>query len=117
VVVKLSDGDFLRQLETAIQFGKPALLENVGEELDPSLEPLLLQQTFKSGGELCIKLGDATVAFSDEFRFYITTKLPNPHYSPETSVKISLVNFMITREGLFDQVRHCRPFLVLAFRS
>ena len=117
VVIKLSDGDFLRQLETAIQFGKPALLENVGEELDPSLEPLLLQQTFKSGGELCIKLGDATVAFSDEFRFYITTKLPNPHYSPETSVKISLVNFMITREGLFDQVRHCRPFLVLAFRS
>jgi dynein heavy chain len=43
-VVKLSDADFLRRLENAIQFGKPVLLENVGEELDPALEPLLLQQ-------------------------------------------------------------------------
>lgn len=43
-VVKLSDRDFLRRLENAIRFGKPCLLENVGEELDPALEPVLLQQ-------------------------------------------------------------------------
>ena len=41
---KLSDGDFVRILENALQFGKPALLENVGEELDPVLEPVLLKQ-------------------------------------------------------------------------
>lgn len=50
-VIKLSEGgEYLRTLENAIQFGLPVLLENVGEELDPSLEPLLLNQTFKSGG-------------------------------------------------------------------
>ena len=27
-----------------MRFGKPCLLENVGEELDPALEPILLQQ-------------------------------------------------------------------------
>jgi dynein heavy chain, axonemal len=43
-VIKLTDGDYLRTLENAIQFGAPVLLENVGEELDPSLEPLLLKQ-------------------------------------------------------------------------
>lgn len=43
-IVKLSDRDFLRSLENAIRFGKPCLLENVGEELDPALEPVLLQQ-------------------------------------------------------------------------
>ncbi len=43
-VMKLSDRDLLRSLENAINFGKPCLLENVGEELDPALEPVLLQQ-------------------------------------------------------------------------
>ncbi len=36
-VIKLSDSDFLRTLENAIRFGQPVLLENVEEELDPSL--------------------------------------------------------------------------------
>lgn len=48
-VIKLTDGDYMRTLENCIQFGTPLLLENVGEELDPSLEPLLLKQTFKQG--------------------------------------------------------------------
>jgi dynein heavy chain len=101
--IKLS-GDFLRTLENCIQFGTPVLLEDIGEELDPSLEPLLLKQVFKQGGMDMIRLGDATIEFSPEFRFYITTKLRNPHYSPETAVKVSLINFMITPEGLEDQL-------------
>ena len=43
-VIKLTDKDFLRSLENAVRFGKPCLLENVGEELDPALEPILLKQ-------------------------------------------------------------------------
>jgi len=43
-VVKLTDRDFLRSLENAVRFGKPCLLENVAEELDPALEPILLKQ-------------------------------------------------------------------------
>lgn len=103
-VVKLSDADFVRTLENCIQFGTPVLLENVGEELDPILEPLLLKQTFKQGGSICIRLGDSTIEYSKGFRFYITTKLRNPHYLPETSVKVTLLNFMITPEGLEDQL-------------
>ena len=68
------------------------------------LEPLLLKQTFKQGGAVCIKLGDATIEYSKDFRFYITTKLPNPHYLPETAVKVTLLNFMITPAGLEDQL-------------
>lgn len=44
------------------------LLENVGEELDAMLEPLLQKQTFKQGGTLCIKLGDSIVEYNSEFR-------------------------------------------------
>ncbi|CAB1328328.1 unnamed protein product, partial [Coregonus sp. 'balchen'] len=103
-IIKLSDGDFVRTLENCIQFGTPVLLENIGEELDAILEPLLLKQTFKQGGAICIRLGDSTFEYAPDFRFYITTKLRNPHYLPETSVKVTLLNFMITPEGMQDQL-------------
>ncbi|KXJ28065.1 dynein heavy chain 7, axonemal [Exaiptasia diaphana] len=103
-VIKLTDADYVRTLENCIQFGTPVLLENVGEELDPLLEPLLLKQTFKQGGSICIKVGDSVIEYSKDFRFYITTKLRNPHYLPETAVKVTLLNFMITPEGLQDQL-------------
>lgn len=50
LVIKLTDGNYMRTLENAVQFGKPVLLENVGETLDAALEPLLLRQTFKQVG-------------------------------------------------------------------
>ncbi|XP_035161066.1 dynein axonemal heavy chain 7 isoform X2 [Callithrix jacchus] len=103
-VIKLSDPGYVMALEDCIQFGTPVLLENVGEELDPILEPLLLKQTFKQGGSTCIRLGDSTIEYAPDFRFYITTKLRNPHYLPETSVKVTLLNFMITSEGMQDQL-------------
>nr|XP_012632402.1 dynein heavy chain 7, axonemal isoform X3 [Microcebus murinus] len=103
-VIKFSEPDYVRTLENCIQFGTPVLLENVGDELDPILEPLLLKQTFKHGGSTCIRLGDSTIEYAPDFRFYITTKLRNPHYLPETSVKVTLLNFMITSEGMQDQL-------------
>ena len=104
-VIKLSDSDFVRRLENSISFGYPVLLENVGEELDPILDNLLLRATFKSGGALSMRLGDSTIEYDESFRFYVTTKLRNPHYLPEVSVKVNLLCFMITPEGLQDQVR------------
>ncbi|XJO76015.1 hypothetical protein BDV3_006595 [Batrachochytrium dendrobatidis] len=103
-IVKLTDRDFLRTLENAIRFGKSVLLENVGEKLDPALEPILMRQTFKQGGSTVIKVGDSILPYHDDFKFYITTKLPNPHYSPETSATATLVNFTLAPSGLEDQL-------------
>jgi len=50
IIIKLTDANYTRNLENAIQFGQPVLLENVGEELDPSLESILLKSTFKQQG-------------------------------------------------------------------
>jgi len=36
----------------AIQFGKWLLLENIGIEMDPVLEPILTQQTKKVAGDV-----------------------------------------------------------------
>ncbi|XP_008850074.1 dynein heavy chain 1, axonemal [Nannospalax galili] len=103
-VFKLSDRDFLRSMENAIRFGKPCLLENVGEELDPALEPVLLKQTYKQQGNMVLKLGDTVIPYHEDFKMYITTKLPNPHYTPELSTKLTLINFTLSPSGLEDQL-------------
>ena len=103
-VIKLTEKDFLRTLENAIRFGKPVLLENVQAELDASLEPLLLKQTYVQGGQVMINLGDSAVPYHEDFLFYITSKLRNPYYTPETAVKVTLLNFAITEEGLIQQL-------------
>lgn len=40
-IMKFSDNNYLKQLEAAIQFGLTVLIENVGVELDPAIEPVL----------------------------------------------------------------------------
>lgn len=88
-VLKLSDANYLRSLENAIQFGSPILIENVAEELDPILEPVLQKLTFRQQGVDYIKLGDNVIEYSPDFKLYITTRLRNPHYLPEVAVKVS----------------------------
>jgi len=56
-VIKLTNKDFLRSLENCIRFGKPVLLENIEEDLDASLEPVLLKLTFKNQGQVMIRIG------------------------------------------------------------
>ena len=103
-VIKLTDPNYARTLENSIQFGTPVLIENIGEELDPLLEPVLLKLTFKQGGVDYIKFGDSVIEYSPDFRLYMTTRLRNPHYLPEVAVKVALLNFMITPLGLQDQL-------------
>ncbi|GFR44385.1 hypothetical protein Agub_g5605 [Astrephomene gubernaculifera] len=114
--IKLTDGNFLRTLENSIRIGNPVLIEDVGETLDPALEPVLQKAVFKQGGRMLIRLGDSDVDYDPNFRFYVTTKLANPHYLPEVCIKVTIINFTVTMKGLEDQllgevVRKERPDL------
>jgi dynein heavy chain len=104
-VVKQNQSSFVRTIENCITFGQPVLMENAPESLDPVLESVLLKQVITQGGVSTIRLGDNTVEYDAGFRFYMTTKLNNPHYQPETIVKVNLLNFMATTEGLQDQMQ------------
>ena len=114
--IKLSDGNFLRTLENSIRIGNAVLIEDVGEALDPALEPVLQRAVFKQGGRLLIRLGDTDVDYDPNFKFYVTTKMSNPHYLPEVCIKVTIINFTVTIKGLEDQllgevVRKERPDL------
>lgn len=65
---------------------------------------------------MVIKLGDREVEYNTNFRFYMATKLSNPHYSPEVASKANIINFAVKEQGLEAQllgivVRNERPEL------
>nr|XP_024219193.1 dynein heavy chain 3, axonemal-like isoform X2 [Halyomorpha halys] len=103
-IIKLTDSNYMRTVERAVELGLPVLLENILEDIDAPLEPILLKNLFRQGGINYLKVGENLLEYHHDFRFYITTRLRNPHYLPEIAVKVTLLNFMITPQGLQDQL-------------
>uniref|UniRef100_A0ABD2WRH4 Dynein heavy chain 1, axonemal n=1 Tax=Trichogramma kaykai TaxID=54128 RepID=A0ABD2WRH4_9HYME len=103
-IVRMNDKDLLRVIESCIRFGRTCLIENVGLEFEASLDTVLMRTLFRQAGVLSLKIGDNIVPYSPDFRLFLTTKLPNPHYPPEIAVKVLLVNFTLTASGLADQM-------------
>ncbi|CAG5008063.1 unnamed protein product [Parnassius apollo] len=103
-VAKPTDPALLRLLESCVRLGWPLLLEDLGEQLDTALSPVLLKQTFMQAGRLLIHLGDSDIEYDPSFRLYMTTKIANPHYLPEVCIQVTLVNFTVTQSGLEDQL-------------
>lgn len=99
-LIKLTDPNFLRTLENSIRVGNPVLIEDVGETLDPALEPVLQKAVFHQGGRTLIRLGDTDVDYDENFKMYITTKIANPHYLPEICIKVTIINFTVTMKVL-----------------
>jgi hypothetical protein len=60
-VLNLQMSDMARQVENAIQFGQSVLLQDVMQEIDPILEPVLAKSFIKRGNQTLIKLGDKEV--------------------------------------------------------
>lgn len=51
-----------------------------------------------------IKIGDKEVEYHPTFRLILHTKQFNPHYKPEMQAQCTLINFLVTRDGLEDQL-------------
>jgi dynein heavy chain, axonemal len=88
----------------AISFGKPVLFEAIDEEIDPMVDPILEKNIVVQAGVRMIKLGDQNIEYHDDFRLYMTTKIANPNYPPETFGKTMIINFCVTMLGLRDQL-------------
>jgi len=99
-IIRLSQVDYLRILENAVQFGQPVLLENIEEELDAVLEPILLRQTFKHSGVWCIKLGDTIIEYNSDFRYILIIYYPQQYIT--ISYKISKIFLYIILSNNYD---------------
>jgi dynein heavy chain len=103
--MKFGSKTFLRDMSMSVNNGFPVLVEDVVEHVDPGLDPILMHSEYMGdGGIKQIRLGDTVYDYDDGFKLYMTTKLPNPHYPPEVCIKVTLINFTVTFEGLEEQL-------------
>eukprot|EP00931_Biecheleriopsis_adriatica_P003888 TRINITY_DN10563_c0_g2_i1.p1 TRINITY_DN10563_c0_g2~~TRINITY_DN10563_c0_g2_i1.p1 ORF type:complete len:2985 (-),score=661.93 TRINITY_DN10563_c0_g2_i1:306-8801(-) len=106
VVLHLSSSNWLQKVIFCVQNGHQLLIEALGEEIDPVLEPVLSRAVIKRGkaGPMFLKLGADEIEYDNKFQLYLQSKLPNPHFRPEVSAQCTVVNFNVTPEGLEEQI-------------
>lgn len=51
-----------------------------------------------------ITTDDDSIVVDNLSRFYMTTKMANPHYLPEVCIKVTIINFTVVQSGLEDQL-------------
>ncbi|XP_075576162.1 dynein axonemal heavy chain 17 isoform X2 [Pelecanus crispus] len=100
--IRLGQRSYLDTIEQAVSEGQTLLIEDVGETVEPVLDHLLGRNTTKKGRY--IRIGDKEVEYHPRFRLILHTKFSNPHYKPEVQAQCTLINFLVTREGLEDQL-------------
>lgn len=102
-VLRLGQRGLIEKIERAIQNGWTVLIENIGEEIDAVLAPILGRKIFIRNKQKYIKL-ENEVEYDDNFKLIFHTKLSNPHYIPEIQAETTLINFSVTEKGLEDQL-------------
>jgi dynein heavy chain len=91
-------------LTRAITAGQTVVLEGVGEDIDATLDPVLSRTTLQKGLERFMRVGSEDVVYNDKFRLILQTKLANPHYKPEIAAQCTIINFIVTEEGLEENL-------------
>jgi len=69
------DNAFRKNLESALRFGNPLLVQDV-ESYDPILNPVLNKEVRKTGGRVLITLGDQDIDLSPAFTIFLSTRDP-----------------------------------------
>lgn len=102
--MRLGSKNINRDIELAIERGNSILIENMDEQIDAILMPVISRQYIQRGRNRIMKFGGKDLTLHKNFRMFLHTKLNNPHYPPEVQAETTLINFTVTEDGLGDQL-------------
>jgi dynein heavy chain 1 len=101
-VTSFLDDSFVKQLESALRFGNPILIQDA-EHLDPILNHVLNKEYQRTGGRVLIQLGKQEIDFSPSFKLFLSTRDPSASFPPDICSRTTFVNFTVTQSSLQTQ--------------
>lgn len=104
LIADIKDPKYMQVIEKAVSHGRSVIMPDVGEDIDPTLYPILEKSFKKTLGKLMIKVGNKEIEYNEKFKLFITTRISNPNYTPDVSTRVCLINFTVKESGLEEQL-------------
>merc|ERR1712194_957451 len=104
ITMRVGAKNYVNIAERCLDDGTPIMFENLEEDIDPIIMPIVARNTFKRAGKKYMKFGGKDILLNPKFKLILQTKLSNPEYQPEIQAEAALINFSVTEEGLCDQL-------------
>lgn len=93
--------DEANNLAKVMESGETFIIENMDAFLPPILEQVLDSPCGKfKKRAVKIMFKEAEVAVDEKFMLFMTTRLANPHFSPELSSKTSIIDFTMSNQAI-----------------
>lgn len=122
-VTSFLDEAFLKNLESALRFGTPLLIQDV-EHLDPILNAVLNKELRRAGGRVLIRLGNQDIDFSPAFTcvlawasprattdvfsypshsMFLSTRDPSVEFAADLNSRVTMVNFSVRQNPHYSR--------------
>ncbi|KAL4128830.1 hypothetical protein PRIC2_007810 [Phytophthora ramorum] len=104
-VISVNSPKLREILEHCVGEGKALVLDGVdGADPDPVMANVLDKNFVVRAKGKFVKILDRLCEYQDDFALYLTTRVPNPHFSPELQARTLVVDFTVTQKGLEEQL-------------
>uniref|UniRef100_A0A914NZL5 Dynein heavy chain ATP-binding dynein motor region domain-containing protein n=1 Tax=Meloidogyne incognita TaxID=6306 RepID=A0A914NZL5_MELIC len=84
------------KIELGVRFGKTLIVDELDNDIEPSLVPLLRREFKSIGTRLTVQLGEKQVDFNDKFRLFLCTRNENNRLGEHIRGSLTEVNFSVT---------------------
>ena len=103
-VTKISHNNFIPDMKASVKNGLPVLLLDVEDTLPAVLDCVFTKEIKMIDNMPMIKFGEENIDYDSKFRFYLFTKVANPNFLPEIFIRVNIINFTVTFDGLEEQL-------------
>lgn len=68
------------------------------------MDPILTKNLIKRGDQYILMIGETEIQYNTSFKLYLLCNIDNPKLLPELCIKVAVISFIVSIEGLTEQL-------------